>query len=410
MKTHLVDQIGNAYLDAEKSGKWVDYQAQRRLSSRIDGVFDVAYKSVKNGDFESAIEAGFEILRRNIKLINHNDDSCGYLGGIMDEAMRLLHDIADQDLNDDSREFFMECCRERLHDKTFTGWGLHLDFYELLVALAHTPTECRQLIKEIETDKRLSDNYEAPYHLKFIHKLIEKSEGKEAALKFLMQNLQVEDFRKQAIDNAISANDFVQAYQLGEDGIRQDEKQRLGYVSTWNACLLKTAQAEGNLERIVTYARRLYLDHYNIDGDFYAILKDNVPQEQWNEFALQLAEDALHHRKGELYAEICARENWHQRLMDFVIQILDIRMLRKYEDMLLVCHREEIIDCYIRYIWYVMEGYRCRGTYREVCRYLRHIHHLGAGQLVVTVADELRTKYPRCPALLDELDQLFVRN
>ena len=409
MKALFVDQIGDAYLDAEKSGKWVDYHAQRRLSSRIDGVLNAAYKSVKNGNFEPAIVAGFEMLRRNIKLINHNDDSCGYLGGILNEAMRLLHDIAEQDLNDDSREFFMGCCRKRLHDKTFTGWCLHIDFYELLVALAHTPDECLQLIKEIEKDKRLSDGYEVQYQLKFFHKLIEKSEGKEAALKFLMQNLQVEDFRKQAIDNAISAKDFAQAYQLGEDGIRQDEKQRPGRVSTWNACLLKTAQAEGNAERIVTYARRLYLDHYNIEGDFYAILKDNVPQEQWNEFALQLAEDALQHGKGELYAEICARESWHQRLMDYVRQVLDIRMLRKYEDMLLVCHREEVIDCYIRYIWYVMEGYRCRGTYREVCRYLRHIHHLGAGQMVVTVADELRAKYPRCPALLDELEQLFVR-
>ena len=409
MKALLVEQIRDAYLDAEKSGKWVGYQAQRRLSTRIDGVLDAAYKSVKNGDFGPAIVTGFEILKCNIKLINHNDDSCGYLGGIMNETMRLLHDIAEQDLNDESREFFMGCCRKRHYDKSFTGWGLHIDFYELLVALAHTPAECRQLIKEIEKDKRLSDGYEAQYQLKFFHKLIEKSEGREASLKFLMQNLHVEDFRKQAIDNAISAKDFAQAYQLGEGGIRRDEKLRSGYVSTWNACLLKTAQAEGNAERIVTYARRLYFDHSNIEGDFYAILKDNVPQEQWSEFALQLAEDALQHGKGELYAEICARESWHQRLMDYVTQILDIRMLRKYEDMLLVSHREEVIDCYIRYIWYVMEGYRCRGTYREACRYLRHIHRLGAGQMVVTVADELRAKYPRCPALLDELEQLFAR-
>ena len=118
MKALLVEQIRDAYLDAEKSGKWVDYQAQRRLSSRIDGVLDAAYKSVKNGDFGPAIVTGFEILRRNIKLINHNDDSCGYLGGIMNEAMHLLHDVAEQDMNDDSRKFFMECCRKRLYDKT----------------------------------------------------------------------------------------------------------------------------------------------------------------------------------------------------------------------------------------------------------------------------------------------------
>lgn len=78
----ILDQIDDAYLDAEKSGKWVDYQAQRRLSTRIDDVLDAAYISIKNGNFEPAIEAGFEVLRQNNKLINHNDDSCGYLGGI----------------------------------------------------------------------------------------------------------------------------------------------------------------------------------------------------------------------------------------------------------------------------------------------------------------------------------------
>lgn len=350
MKVSYCDQIDDAYSDAEKSDKWVDYQAQRRLSSRINDVLDAAYKSVKNDHFEPAIEAGFEILRRNIKLINYNDDSCGYLGDILNEAMRLLHTIAEQDMDDDSREFFMDCCRKYIKDKAFTGWGLHIDLYELLVALAHTPAECRQVIKEIEKDNRFSDEWYAEDQLKFICKLTEESEGNEAAMLFMMQNLQVEDFRKQAIDIAINSKDFTQAYQLGEEGIMQDEKQRPGRVSTWNACLLNTAQVEGNAKRVVTYARRLYLDHYNNEGDFYAILKANVPQEQWNEFALQLAEDALHHGKSELFAEMCVKEDWHQRLMDYVKKVLDIRMLRKYEDLLLVHHRQEIIDCYIRYI------------------------------------------------------------
>lgn len=408
MKVSFVDQIDDAYSDAEKSGKWVDYQAQRRLSFRINDVLYTAYKSAKNECFEPAIEASFEILRRNIKLISHNDDSCGYLGDILNEAIRLLHDIAEQDMDSDSREFFMGCCRKHLKDKAFTGWGLHIDLYELLVALAHTPAECSQLTKEIEKDKRFSDEWYADDQLKFICKLTEKSEGREAAMQFMMQNLQVEDFRKQAIDIAINAKDLAQAYQLGEEGIIQDEKQHPGRVSTWNAYLLKTAQAEGNTERIITYARKLYLDHYNVEGDFYAILKANVPQDQWSEFALQLAEDALHHGKSELFAEICVQENWHQRLMDYVKQVLDIRMLRKYENLLLVHHRQEIIDCYIRYIWHVMEGYRCRGTYQEVCRNLRHIHQLGAGQRVISIADELRVKYPRCPALLEELSRLQI--
>ena len=282
-----------------------------QLSSKLDDVLDAAYKSVKKGNFEPAIDAGFEIIRRNVEVINHTDDSYGYLGGIMLDAFRLLRLIAGQNLDDDSRELFIDSCEKSLKDKIFDGWDWFIDVYEFLVMLAQTPEECRQLIRRIKKDERLSKDYYVESQMKFIHKLIEKSEGEEAALQFMMKNLQVEDFRKQAIDRAINAKDFAQAYQLGENGIAQEKEHRYGLISTWNDCLLKTAQAEGNRDRIITYARRLYLDSYNIEGDFYAILKANVPQEQWQDFALQLAEDAQHSRRKECYAEICARENWH---------------------------------------------------------------------------------------------------
>lgn len=407
MEDYFLDQIDDAYWDAEEFGDWINFHAQSQLSSKLDDVLDAAYKSVKKGNFEPAIDAGFEIIRRNVEVINHTDDSYGYLGGIMHDALRLLRNIAGQDLDDDSRELFIDSCEKSLKDKIFDGWDWFIDVYEFLVMLAQTPEECRQLIRRIKKDERLSKDYYVESQMKFIHKLIEKSEGEEAALQFMMKNLQVEDFRKQAIDRAINAKDFAQAYQLGENGIAQEKEHRYGLISTWNDCLLKTAQAEGNRDRIITYARRLYLDSYNIEGDFYAILKANVPQEQWQDFALQLAEDAQHSRRKERYAEICARENWHQRLMDYVNRGLDIRTLHEYEDMLLVSHRQEVIDFYIRYIWHVMEGYRCRATYKEVCRYLRHIYRLGAGQqVVVDIANDLRTKYRRCPALLEELDRL----
>lgn len=407
MEDYYLDQIDDAYWDAEESGDWINFHAQSQLSSKLDDVLDAAYKSVKRGNFEPAIDAGFQILRRNIEVINHNDDSYGYLGGIMHEALRLLRNIAGQDLDDDSRELFIESCEKCLKDKIFDGWDWFIDVYDFLVMLAQTPEECRQLIRRIRKDERLSKDCYVESQMKFIHMLIEKSEGEEAALQFMMQNLQVEDFRKQAIDRAITAKDFAQAYQLGEDGIEQNREHHRELVSTWNDCMLKTAQAEGHRERIVTYARRLYLDSYNIEGDFYAILKANVPQEQWQDFALQLAEDVQHSGREELYAEICALENWHQRLMDYVNRGLDISTLNEYEDMLLASHRQEVIDFYIRYIWHVMEGYRCRATYKDVCRYLRHIYQLGAGQqVIIDIVNELRTRYRRCPALLEELDCL----
>ena len=92
--------------------------------------------------------------------------------------------------------------------------------------------------------------------------------------------------------------------------------------------------------------------------------------------------------------------------MDYAAQAIDIRILRRHESLLLKDHRQEVIDCYVRYIWHQMEGFRCRATYQEVCDYLRHISCLGAETLAATTASELRTKYRRCRALLEELDRL----
>lgn len=404
----LASRINEAYWDAEEEGDWMNFHIQSRLSSQVDDELDVARRLMAKGKYEPAIEAGFTTIQNNIDAINHNDDSCGYLGGIMNNALHLLRELAAKDLDDDSRELFIDFCSDCLKGKIFDGWHWYIDIYDYLVMLARTPDECRKLIKKIKKDKELGDEFYVEKQHEFIHRLIEKSDGEEAALQYQMQNLQVEAFRKQAIDRAISAKDFARAYQLGDEGIKQDEENYSGCVSTWHYYLLKTAKAEGNQERVITHARYLYLHSYNIEGDFYGILKTYVPHEQWNDFALQLAEDVLHTHWTERYADICAQENWHQRLMDYAAQATDIRILRRHESLLLKDHRQEVIDCYVRYIWHQMEGFRCRATYQDVCYYLSHIGRLGAEQQAASIASELRVKYRRCRALLEELDRLSI--
>ncbi len=204
----------------------------------------------------------------------------------------------------------------------------------------------------------------------------------------------------------MEAKDFAKAYQLGEEGITQDKENRPGRVSIWNHCLLKTAQAENNREKIIDYARRLYIEPYYEEGDFFAVLKNNVPEEQWNDFVLQLADDVLKSRRPERYAEICSIEGWHQELMNFVGKQFRIELLQKYEKQLFPLHRNEVIKCYVRYIYHLMEYYRGRDTYREICKYLRHISSYGAEHLAAETATDLRTKYRRCRALLEELDKM----
>ena len=401
-----VEQVQDAFLDATLEGDWVNFSAQSRLSSEIYDAMESARKFMAKGNPEPAIEIGFAIIENDIDLINHNDDSCGYLGTIMRYGLELLRDVAKLELDDDNRELFQDYCEDCLKKKILSGWDWDFDIYECLISLLQTPKEAKQLIKRIEKDESLAKDYNTDRRMKLIYLLTEKAEGKESARQLMIRNLQVEDFRRLAIAEAIEAKDFAQAYQLGEEGIAIDKGNRQGRVSTWNHCLLKAAQAEHNREKSIEYARRLYIEPYYEEGDFFAILKNNVPEEQWDDFVHKLADDVLKSRSPERYAEICSIEGWHQELMDFVGKQFRIGLLQKYEKQLLPQHRDEIIECYVRYIYRLMEYSRGRDTYREICNYLRHISSYGAEPLAAETATDLRTKYRRCRALIEELDRM----
>ena len=92
--------------------------------------------------------------------------------------------------------------------------------------------------------------------------------------------------------------------------------------------------------------------------------------------------------------------------MDFVRKQSRIGLLQEYERQLLPYYRNEIIECYVHYIYRLMEYSRGRDIYREICNYLRRISNYGAKDLATETATDLRTKYRRCRALVDELDHI----
>ena len=160
-----VEQVQDAFWDATLEGDWVNFRAQSSLSSEIYDAVESARKFMEKGNPEPAIEIGFAIIENDIDLINHNDDSCGYLGTIMRYGLELLHDASKLELDDDNRELFQDYCEDCLKKKTLSGWDWDFDIYECLISLLQTPKEAKQLIKRIEKDESLEKDYNADRHI-----------------------------------------------------------------------------------------------------------------------------------------------------------------------------------------------------------------------------------------------------
>lgn len=169
--------------------------------------------------------------------------------------------------------------------------------------------------------------------------------------------------------------------------------------------MLKAAKKDGRKDIITEYASLLYLDGFNIQGDFYALLKQTVPQGEWADFATKLSERVLSMTRKEKYADICSREGWTAKLFEYVKSEKSIHPMLKYEAQLIKDYSDEIAERYIKQVyWLMINSYnRNRTTYQEMCALLKRIVNMGKRERVEEVKTDLKKRYARCRALIEEL-------
>ena len=404
-----ISQLTSAFIDAEGDYGYIDFHNQSKLLRVVSEAAEAAGEFREKGHYEAAIDICFTILENGIEAINHSDDSMGYLGSIMEEGLQGLYALADPDvcqLDEDSREAFMDRCRTCIDEDTFDGWDWHAEMYDFLITLANNEEEYKEIMERLDGDECFSRDYYKRKQLQMKRELMLKWKGEDVAHELMMNNLQIQEFREKAIEEAMEANDLKRAYQLALDGIEQDKKDKPGIVPTWNHWMLRIAQKEKNYDLTVEYASKLYLHPWHEQGDFYKLLKETVPAMEWSTFAVGLAREAIASGHKDMYADLCSREQWYDRLMEYVRENRSMSVLRRYESQLLMDYRAEIIDRYISYANYLMASTynRNRNTYQEMCRNLQYAIKLGGSQKVAEAIKGLREKYPRSRALIEELN------
>ncbi len=402
-----VKQIDAAFIDAEGEYGYISFYEQAHLESVVCKALDAAEHFRDNGNYGAAINICFCALENGAGAVMHSDDSSGHLGSIIYESTEVLSTLADPDvskLTDDTRMDFMHRCWQCIENDNFKGWDWYTDMYNFLICLADRQNEYEDIMQALDGDEEFKSDYRQREQMHLKNDLLLKWKGEDASRQLMLDNLQVKEFRAKAIEDALAANDFQRAYQLASDGIEQDKNHSPGIVPMWNHWMLRIAQKEGNYDLTVKYASLLYLHPWQENGDFYRLLKETVPTDQWPTFAENLAKQALDGGYNRKYADICSREKWVDRLMEYAREQQSIYTLKEFESQLLPKYRTEIIDMYIRYAEGLMTSFnRNRNTYKEICKYLQHADKLGGHDKVEASVKMLRADYKRCRALLEEL-------
>lgn len=406
-KTLYTKQVKTLIKVARGKYGFLDSSGAEYVSDELSSMLGLANHYIRKGNHKSAFFICTAIMDELISALEYADDMDGHLTDTIYDAFDTLATIAQEDPPEEVRKLIFKYCLTSFSKRSFSGWDWHLNFLHLAAYMLSTDSEMEELFKRIAAIPKSSE-YEVKKAQEIQYDVLLKRKGESVAQKYLEQNIDNPSFRARAIQDALDQKDYEKATALANEGIEQDSGYP-GLIIDWYDWLLKIAESQNDTERIILYARYLLLKSHNPKRDYYQILKEIVPPEEWTNFVEAIVQEAMERKpyyRTDLVASIFIREEWWSRLLDLVKKEYTLDQLAKYEKLLAQHFPSELADLYAERIIRYVENHVGRSHYRTACKYIRKMIKLGAREKADEVISQLRQTHYRKKALMEELDNV----
>lgn len=404
-KELYVKQMKSILKTASDRDGFIDWSAAKLVGIAVDNLLESARKQIDNCNYKSAVFICTAVMEQMTEALQYADDSNGEIGGRIDAAYEMLYNIAQEQSSEEIRKLIIEYCFTSFDKQIYSGWDWHIGILRLAALLLKTEEETERIFKQI--DKSQMSDYEMERARKIKYEILLKTKGENAAEKYLEQNITNSKLRRVAIQKALEKRDFEKAASLAENGVSYDLKDRPGLAKEWYDWLLKIAQAQNDSEKIIKYARLLFIDNFRNEQDYYMIMKQQVKPEEWNAFVEAVIQDITTKKQWldiGLIASIFIKEEWWDRLLELVKKSPDLNTIDRYEKYLFKNYSTEMIELYANGILNYMKNSMGRDHYKNACRYIRKIIKMGGRDKANGIISYLRAEYPKRKALMEELD------
>ena len=406
-KTLYTKQVKTLIKVARGKYGFLDSSGAEYVSNELSSMLGLANHYIRKGNHKSAFFICTAIVDELISALEYADDMDGHLTDTIYDAYDTLTAIAQADPPEEVRKLIFKYCLTSFSKRSFSGWDWHLNFLHLAAYMLSTDSEMEELFKRIAAIPKSSE-YEVKKAQEIQYDVLLKRKGESVAQRYLEQNIDNPSFRARAIQDALDQKDYEKATALANEGIEQDSGYP-GLVASWYDWLLKIAESQNDTERIILYARYLLLKSHNPKRDYYQILKEIVPTEEWTNLVEAIVQEAMERKpyyRTDLVASIFIREEWWSRLLDLVKKEYTLDQLAKYEKLLAQHFPSELADLYAERIIRYVENHVGRSHYRTACKYIRKMIKLGAREKADEVISQLRQTHYRKKALMEELDNV----
>lgn len=399
---------------SDKDG-FVDYQNAKRLGNNVSEMAAAAMADLSRGQIQKAMFVTLAIIEEMANLLNYYvDDSQGQIGSGIEEAFAILEELTRLELSETQHDELFGCLLNLFEQKSLEGWDWHFNSLALGITLVRSDQEKERIKLALEkikpTGERWDWNYEKSRELML--ELIRKTEGNEAATRFIEDNLSNPQFRTELIEKALDAKEYGTVERLAYEGIARDEKESPGRADAWRHYLLLCYEQTENIKNIIQLARYFLIHsngrHYPLVY-YYDLLKSFIPEEQWPDYLEDVIKEIKQAKRWTNYDRISQLYIWEadwDNLFELLRQNVSFERIASAERYLADAYSSELAALYKKFILTYLEGNTGRAHYQTVCRYIRRMIKLGARLVATDLIQELKILYPTRRALLEELDKV----
>lgn len=432
--------IGKSYTQHLKSligsnsrGDFIDYRSVRGLAMEINGLLDEGRILLEKDNFHNAFILARTVLTEVMDLITYCDDSGGYIGDIINSAIALIKVIVEEEkvMTDVQAEIFSfiqsAVSLPVYFDYGDFGYNMLDVYFTLAIKLNKQASYLNFIDDQIKKTSKDEHSYRKEYFLVRKVAFLNAIGNFSDAQALLQENLDIVDIRRGEVSRLVEKNDFSSAKQLIVEGIElARKKDHPGTVRQWEEALLHIAVLENDRDTI-----RYYTKHFAFDRGFHQIYynqwKSSFGIDEWEEEIEKYIEEriagiALQYQKnkGKLWyspdtllldvlAPIYIEEKYWDRLLSLMSQEIDLDRLLQYHDHLLNIYPIQLLTLYLPAFERKGDIVGNRREYTDLAgKMMMVIETIPEGKdEVIAIAEELCRKYPRRPAMVQELNKVI---
>ena len=361
--------------------------------------------------YMAALEAAAYILVSGVKLASHADSSSGMLTDVIMCTYELIDKCTKEIEKEDKqmRDQALALILKEAKKSVFDGWT---DWrYNLLksgICLCDEKS-AKKLEKVLDTLLEISrEDYFPEYTKKedlIVRYLLHRHlYGKENTQKELYQNILINELRIIAIKDAMEEKNYDEAEKLCLEKANAENTwhYRSGDPEDWNNMLYDIYKTANNREKQIAQAKKLLLMG---NEKFWGVLKQIYKAcGTWNENYKSLLDELKDSKRTVCYRSVLISENEKKRLLEDVMENpYDLFYYGKY---LVKEYPEQIYELCYKEISESCAQAKDRREYKKITKNIAQLIKWKGNDTAKSLIEELKQRYPRKPALLDELEKV----